>query len=269
MIKFLSLILILLSLVSCEEEIASYDNLNAAERLAIQTRSRDKCLTDSLSGFTNFKTTSNIEMAKFVRTDFWKLTIPGTTTADYLYVWKVSGSTVYFLYQQKQGTTTYHQFIKMTPTFNGEMSDDLRIQKCATKTPAITQSSTTFTIKYLDALSTEGSTKYRTDTTYSGVDDHPTFFGLFAQKLFKEKLNTDGAVVSSEDLTYSVAYQGRSTQLFNTFSEYSDKKYCVYKYTNSTPKTFIFPYTLSCTETLATNPNTFGDAAMDFTSTNL
>lgn len=269
--KKLALLFILLTLISCREEEGIWDELTAAERLALQQRASQKCLAGAAADFLKISETSNIEIAKYKRGDFWKITVPGTSTADYIYVWKVTSSVVYFLYQQKQGTTTYHQFIKMTPTFNGEMIADLRIQKCGSKTPAITQSSGAFTVKYLDALSTEGTTKYRTDTTYTGLDDHPSFYSIFSQKIFKEKLDTDNNVVSSENLTYSIAYEGNDAELLTSFSLYTNRKYCVFKYTNAVPKTFVFPFELSCTEVNAdgVNPNTFGDAAMDFTSANL
>lgn len=267
--KKLVLLLILLSLISCREEEGVWDELTAAERLALQQRASQKCLAGAASHFLKISETSNIEMAKYKRGDFWKVTVPGTSTADYLYVWKVTSSVVYFLYQQKQGTTTYHQFIKMTPTFNGEMIADLRVQKCAAKIPVITQSSTSFSVKYVDALSTEGTTKYRTDTTYTGLDDHPAFYSIFSQKIFKEKLDTDNNVVSSENLTYSIAYEGNDAELLTSFSLYSNRKYCVFKYTTAVLKTFVFPFELSCTETDGVNPNTFGDATLDFTSANL
>jgi len=270
-LKKTALLFLLLIVASCREEEGVWDQLTPAEIAALEARATQKCLAGSAANFTKIAETSNIEMAKYKRGDFWKITIPGTTTPDYLYVWKVTGSAVYFLYQQKQGSTTYHQFIKTTAAFNSEMIADIRIQKCASETPVITQSSSSYSVKYVDILSTEGSTKYRTDTTYSGLDSYPVFYSIFSQKIFKEKLDSDGNVASSENLTYSIAYEDDDAELLATFSLYSNRKYCIFAYNNLVPKTFTYPFSLSCTNTNedAVNPNTFGDATLDFTSANL
>lgn len=255
---------------ACQENVPSYNDLTANEQGYIRDLAGNNCRSDCLSDFTDIKATSNVQLAKFERGYYWKIEIPGTTVLDYLYVWKVTGTTVFFLYQQKTGTTTNHYFIKMTPTFNGEMVDDFRIQKCASKIPAITQSSSSFSIKFTDVMSTEGSTKYRTDTTYSGLDTTPAFFSLWSQKIFKEKLDSNSNVTSSENLAYKITYVADNADLLDTYSSYTNIKYCVYKYTNATPKTFIYPFELNCVETSATDPNaSLGDANMSFTSADL
>lgn len=282
--KLILLLGLALFISSCEESIPSYDTLNSNEQTYIREQAQRKCEANTAGILTNLKETSNRKMSTFKRGDFWEITVIGTTSPDYVYVWKVEGTTVYFLYQK--GKDSSHNFIKMTPTFNGEMFDDLRIQKCATKIPLITLSATSYSVKNVDVLSTQGADKYRTDTTFSSQDDYPAFFGLFAKKVFKEKLDTNGNVVSSENLTNSIAYKGNNADLFTTFDQYSGKKYCVFTYGNGPPKTFTLLtdtqelFGLTCTTTIATspacpvtaatNPNDgLGDATLDFTTCDL
>jgi hypothetical protein len=268
-LKLILLLALALLFSSCEENIESYDTLNPDEQAYIQSQARIKCENNTANILTTLKETSNTQMARFARGQYWEITVIGTTTPDYVYVWKVDGTTVYFLYQKGKDST--HNFIKMTPTFNGEMFDNLRVQKCATKIPLITLSASSYSVKNVDVPSTSGADTYRTDTTFSSLDDYPAFFGLFAKQVFKEKLDTNGNVVSSENLTNSIVYKGNNAVLFATFDLYSGKNYCVFTYANGPPKTFTLLanpdelFDLTCVTNSATNPNTFGDATMDFT----
>lgn len=269
--KYCLLICLFILASACGENIESYDKLNAKEQEYIRNRASAECLADSESNFKTIKKNSNAEMAKYEEGDFWKTVIQGGAT-DYIYVWKVSGTTVYFLYQQKLGSTTYHKFIKMTAAFNGEMIDSIRTLKCASKNPVVTNNSSSFNVKFLDVLSTEGTTKYRTDTTYTGSAGQPAFFSTFSQKIFKEKFKKDtDDVESSENLTVTVAYENDDAELLATYGEYTNKQYCVFKYTSGTAKSFVYPFDLNCTDNATTNanPDPAGDATLNFTAAEL
>ena len=267
--KFLLLICLFVLASACGENVPSYDKLNDAEREYIRNRNQLECLNDSEKDFNSFAKSSNSEMAKYRYRDVWKITTDSKGT-DYIYVWKVTGTTVYFLYQQKLGSTTYHKFIKMTPAFNAEMVQDLRIKMCANKNPAITNSSSSITVKFLDILSTEGSTKYRTDTTYTGTSGQPMFFSSFSQKIFKEKFKTDSDTVeSSENFTATIAYENNNASLLTAYSDYTNRQYCVFKYTTSTAKEFVYPFELNCVDGATTNANPGTDTTLDFTAAEL
>jgi hypothetical protein len=267
---FLFLSLIILA-TACGENVQSYNKLTESEREYIREEAARKCKSDTADATEDFIKNSNQELVRFQRGDHWKITVPGLTNPDFIYVWNVVGSTVYFMHQQQSGGATTHKFIKMTAAFNGQMIEDLRVQKCLSKVPAISINSSSITIKYLDNLTTEGTTKYKSDKTYTASSGQPAFFSTFALKIFKEKLNDDDDVVSSENITASIAYENDDGSLFNTYAQYSPRQYCVFKYGATTPKTFTYPYELNCVpgETDNANPNPTADPTMDFKASDL
>ena len=271
MINFLSLFILLVLSVSCnQEEIASFDDLTLAEQAAIQSAAKDRCLINSSSDFTTFKTNSNAEMAALARAQYWKIvyTNAAATSTNYLYVWKVSGSTVYFLYQQTVESNTTYRFIKMTQAFNGEMIDDLRVQKCD-KTVAVTQSSSTITVKFTDVTSTEGTNNYKTTTTYTANSTYPAFFGALQRAIAKKKLNTSGTVASTESISYKITYVGNNATLNDLYTDYTaaNRKYCVHKYVLGPPKSFTFPFDLNCEDAVTPDSNPSTDATLNFDPT--
>ena len=166
MIKLFLFSLLFLSIGCVQEEIESYDDLTPDEQEDIRNQSQQKCLNESQENFTNLITSSNSNMASFTRGQYWKVTYTaGSTTSDnYIYVWKVDGTTVYFLYQQLIESTTYHNFIKVTQAFNEEMFDDLLVKKC-NYTLSVTQGDSSYSVKFTDVATTEGTTDYKTTTT--------------------------------------------------------------------------------------------------------
>ena len=268
MIRSFFLVTLLLLSASCvQEEIASYDDLTLGEQTEIQNRSRDLCLSESSSDFSLFKTDSNANVASLTRGMYWKVvyTSGTNTSTNYIYVWKVDGSNVYLLYQQTIESATYHSFIKLTENFNGEMIDDLLVQKCD-KTISLTQNESSYTVTFTDVASTEGTVNYKTSTTYSSTSSFPAFFGALNRDVTKKKLNDSNTVVSTETFSYKVSYVGSDTTTLNSaYTTYSNRKYCVHKYTNATPKTFTFPFDLNCKDTTTDQSNQSpGDATLDF-----
>ena len=271
MINFLSIILLFVLVVSCnQEEIASFDDLTPGEQAAIQAAAKTKCLSESLSNFTNFKTNSNAELAALARAQYWKIvyTNAAATSTNYIYVWKVTASAVYFLYQQTVESSTTYRFIKMTQAFNGEMIDDLRIQKCD-KTVAVTQSSSTITVKFTDVTSTEGTDNYKTTTTYTANSTYPAFFGALQRAIAKKKLNTSGTVASTESISYKITYVGNNATLNDLYTDYTaaNRKYCVHKYVPGPPKSFTFPFDLNCEDAVTPDSNPSTDATLNFDPT--
>ena len=103
MIKYLVGLIIIFGLISCtDEEIPSYDDLTDDEQEDIRNQSQQKCISESQTNFNNLTSSSNSNMGSFYRGQYWKVTYTvGSTSSDnYIYVWKVNGTTVYFLYQQ-------------------------------------------------------------------------------------------------------------------------------------------------------------------------
>jgi hypothetical protein len=271
LIKLLSLFILLVLIVSCnEEEIASYNDLSTDEQTAIRAAAQIKCLSESSSNFTTFKTNSNAELAALARAQYWKVvyTNAAATSTNYIYVWKVTASAVYFLYQQTVESNTTYSFIKMTQAFNGEMIDDLRVQKCD-KTVAVTQSSTSITVKFTDVTSTEGTDNYKTTTTYTANSTYPAFFGAIQRAIAKKKLDTNGNVASTQSISYNITYMGNNATLNTLYTDYTaaNRKYCVHKYVPGPAKSFTFPFTLNCEDAVTPDSNPSTDTTLNFDPT--
>ena len=269
MIKIISIFLLLFLGVACvEEEIPSYDDLTQDERDEIDQRSAQKCLDESESDFLEFKTDSNSNLADFNRGDYWKLEYTNGTTSysNYIYVWKVTASAIYFLYQQTIESTTYHKFIKMTSALNGEMIDDLRIQKCNVSDPlSVSQSTSSVSVSYKDVETTEGSTDYKTTTSYSSKSTYPAFFLSLIKEISKKKLNSDGAVTSTETFSYKMTYVGDDEDVLeSSYASYSNMSYCVHNYNPTVVKSFDFPFELNCETDGTTDANPGADASLNF-----
>jgi hypothetical protein len=267
--KIISIFILLIFGVACvQEEIPSYDDLSQDERDEIDQRSAQKCLDESASDFSEFKTDSNSNLADFTRGDYWKLEYSnGTTTYNnYVYVWKVTASAIYFLYQQTIESTTYHKFIKMTSTFNGEMIDDLRVQKCNVSDPlSVSESASSISVSFQDVETTEGSTDYKTTTTYSTNSNYPAFFASLNKEISKKKLNDDGDVTSTEKFSYKISYVGDDEDVLeSSYANYSNMSYCVHNYNPTALKSFDFPFELNCENDGVTNANPSTDATLDF-----
>ena len=269
MIKIISIFLMLLLGVSCvEEEIPSYDDLTQDERDEIDQRSAQKCLDESESDFIQLKTDSNSNLSDFTRGDYWKLEYTNGTTSysNYIYVWKVTASAIYFLYQQTIESTTYHKFIKMTSALNGEMIDDLRVQKCNVSDPlSVSHSSSSISISYKDVETSEGSTDYKTTTSYSTKSNFPAFFLSLIKEISKKKLNSDGAVTSTETFSYKMTYVGDDEDVLeSSYASYSNMSYCVHNYNPTVVKSFDFPFELNCENDGTTDANPGADASLNF-----
>lgn len=272
----------LVALAGCREEESIWDQLTDDERESLRERTRVRCESDAASNFEDLTTSSNTKLIDYERGDYWKVTVAGSTSTRNLRVWKVNGNNVYFLYYDP--SVASNLFIKVTTTVNSEMFEDLRKKKCKYDSGyTITQSSSTVTVKKKDVTSTEDSTRYKSDYTHTGSSSTPAFFSYFNVTQAKKKLNDDGNVVSTENLSNKIEYVGKDTDVLeSSISSYSPRRYCIIKYTGNsgtigTDKfyygpTYPFIGNLTCTADDAdgSDPNSGGgDAAMTFTSAEL
>ncbi len=278
--KYLSLIAFLI-ITGCRKEESIWSKLTDDERQYLRDQTRIRCEADAAGNFEDLSTNSNTTLVDYERGQYWKVTLSNSTTTRNLRVWKVDGNNVYFLYYDP--AVASNLFIKMNTTINSEMFEDIRKKKCKYDSGyTITQSSSNFSIKKLDVESTEDSTRYRTDYSHTGTSSLPAFFAYFNVGETKEKLNDDGGVVSTENLTNKIEYVGSDTNvLYSTFSSYSPRRFCIMKYTGTsgsigTDKFYsgpVFPFygNLICTADDAdgVEANTGSDSAMNFTSAEL
>jgi hypothetical protein len=265
----------LFTLYSCEENIPSYDDLSSDEQDYIRTIAESKCRTESEAPITNFKENSDEQLASYVRGQYWKLELSKGSTVqstDYIYVWKVDGTNVYFLLQKTSGTGYEYKFYKMNQTYNDDMIDDLVDKKC-TKTYSTTISESSISITFSDIQSSEPPTSYKSDFTYTASSSTPVFFGLYNFSQAKKKLDDDGDVVSTDNYTYKATYGGSDADLADLYTDYTNAKYCLIDYIDgSTPgtKDLTFPYTdNSCTTSTLGPTNPGSDTNLNFPASEL
>lgn len=266
MIRYLLLLLILGLGYSCkEEEVASWDDLTAGEQEALRQRARTKCYASSNSDLADIKDKSNLKLSKYERGYHWKIEVAGQTDTDNLYVWKNDGTNIYFLYQ----TANKVQFIKMTQAFNSEIFDHLRLLKCEKADPnlVVSLNSSSFSIKRLDIPETCSGERCRVDYTYTGSSTVPAFFFVHQYTKKQEILDDDGDVTSTKNLEYKISYIGEEDEKLEDFyTDYSGREYCVFEY-SGTPKVIEIPFKLACSTNA--DPNTFGDASLNFPASEL
>jgi hypothetical protein len=279
-LKYLALITVLI-LAGCRKEEGIWGKLTDDERQYLRDQTRIRCEADAAGNFEDLAANSNTKLIDYERGQYWKVTLSSSSTTRNLRVWKVDGNNVYFLYYDP--AVSSNLFIKVNTTVNSEMFEDIRKKKCKFDSGfTITQSSSSFTVKRLDVESTEDSTRYRTDFSHTGSSTTPAFFAYFNVAEAKEKLNEDGDVVSTENLTNKIEYVGSDTDvLYASFASYNPRRFCIIKYTGTagtigTDKfysgpTFPFNGNLICTADGADGleANTGADPAMNFTSAEL
>lgn len=273
MIKLLSLLILCCFLVSCEEEIESYNDLTDSEQRAIDRMSSEKCYTSTDEDFSKFSDASNSRMNNYKRGQNWevKVTKGSSTSVHAMYVWKKTATATYFLY--KDTNSGMNTFIKMTNAFNTEMVDDLQVKRCE-KTYPMTNKSTSISLKQLDVPDDVGADRYRVDTTYTVSSTYPAFFGSLSSSGTKKKLqsaNQGNNVVSKESMSSKIVYKGDDALGSSIhYTSYTTRQFCVIPYGfNAGKKTFSFPYKfIGCTLSDSTNANTGGDPSMDFTANN-
>lgn len=269
MIKYFSILILLISLCACEEQVPSYDTLTPDEQTYINQRSEMLCRSNEEAAFSSFITTSNDEMSNFTRGKYWKVELTknsgGSTvqSTDYIYVWKVDGTTVYFLYQQKDGSGFDYFFYKITQDFNNDMIRDLLDKKC-TKTYSLTTSSSLITLTRNNIASSEPPTNFSSNYTYKTKSVLPAFFNLYNFIQLKKTLNSSNVVTSSETWTYTISYVGVKNDLPTSFTSY-DANYCLFNYDDDgVEKDLTFPYTDTCVTAITGPTNPGLDGTLNF-----
>lgn len=277
--KLLILTFIFLSIISCRKEEEIWDELTDGERTELQNRSNTKCLSQAEDDVLDLTSTSNTELLRLSRLDSWKLEyFKGTTPTDIIetskiYVWKISGSTVYFLLKLTENGSPVNKFVKFTSTTNSEMFEDLRQRKCITQDITLSVSQTLLSAGVSEAAVTEDTDTYsKTVATHSYPDELPAFFGFFNKKRVKTLYNDEtDAVKSSETSNWVITRIEDVSSLptdFTNNTDYPNKTYCVVDYTAGTPNVYPIPnasgYGLECGTSATDGPDPDGDTVENF-----
>lgn len=273
--KLILLLAFTLLISSCEENIESYDDLNAAEQLYIRTQARAKCMAETQEDFLDIIDTSNTQLLQLSRLDTWDLVYKkndAVIETSKIYVWKISGSTVYFLISFVEGGSTSNKFVKITSTINSEMFQDLRTKKCDKDlTLSTSPSLLTGTIEE-GPITINADSYYKVKSTHSFVNTFPDFFGFINKKRVKKIYNDDtDAVTSTDTYDFIITRVTDVTSLDTNFASdtlYPNKEYCVVDYTAGVPNVYPLPsapdFGLSCEPDTSPGPDPDGDLTENF-----
>lgn len=273
--KVATLLLVLFTLISCREEEGIWDELTLAEQAAIRARSQAKCLANVATDILDITDTSDTELLRFTRLDTWKLEYKKDSAlieTSKIYVWKIDGSTVYFLFSLVEGGSTSNKFVKMTNVTNSELFEDLRQKKCISDLD-LSVSSTLLSAGIEEGeVTIDSDTYYKFKATHSFHDELPAFFGFFNKKRVKTIYNTSNdSVKSTETYDYIITRIDDISSLSTDFSNnttFPNKTYCVVDYAAGTPNVYplanALNYALECSSDVNVGPDPDGDTIPNF-----
>lgn len=267
----LILTVVFLSFLGCRKEEGIWDKLSQAEKDALQLRANNQCLADEEKDINDIINVSNVELSRLARNDAWKMENKQDTSilsTSKIYVWKISGNTVYFLISFADGDN--HRYVKVNTTTNSEMFDDLRRRKCFNDFTKSSLDANSVSAEIEDARVAEVDSGYSIITnTYSYTEINPAFFGLISPKKVKKTYKKDDTV--SATLIYTNTITRTDDLVLGTVynsPDYRNLTYCVPAYTNGTPNSFLKPgsanYSMNCTSDPVAGVDANGDGLIDF-----
>lgn len=284
--KYLFLLSLLFTVVSCEEEVPAWDKLDAQERANIRSRNSQKCLTNAESGIKQHAKNAREKMLGMERKHYWNLetglSTDSTKDKSNIYVWKRTGEAVYFVYRDEKEKVI---FIKMTASFNERMLRDLMEKNCTEDSAdnvVVTTSSSAASILIKDRSFSSHPKYYKLDTTFKTESKYPIFFlkYLFEQKKKELKESGSSTVVKTETIVGKVESSGNDyNELPSTYDPgFSDPEFCIPKFTVDADNTgeidLVISQTegieLNCTDSVAgpANPDAATFPDMNFVPTN-
>jgi hypothetical protein len=203
--KAFALSLILLSMISCkEEEIQSFNDLDAAEQAAIQSMGQTQCHSKVASTYNQFKTSSNaiFTSGSYNREDGFEYVLKSGTTTErtiQIKVWKQTASEIFFYISDDKASGDY--FLRWQKTDNEQMITDLKDAQCLR--PAIytsTLSGSSLTMKYEYTLSKAPDHEDYVDT-YTMPFSQPAFFANYKIGRVKKLVNDSDVVQTTTTYT--------------------------------------------------------------------
>jgi len=251
--KTLLILVLLFSLVACEEDIDGTKGLSSDELTYLNERSRVQCMEETKAYFDSLKNGSNerfyLPKAYADDTMFKHGFKVAAETADrYTHkvtVWKSTLTDVYFLINIDD-TNDAIQFLKIPKTTNDFMFDALQVKHCANDKAFILSTSAgtySFTIK--------SSVKEMTHT-FTMSPDLLAFFSRYKETRKEQALDTAGNL-SGAAVTMIGTFASPVTEIrpadYKTYNDYVTRKL---NPTLCLVSTDLYPYVLKCDETGAT-----------------
>ncbi len=269
------LILTILSLFvvsSCQEELQKGSELSASELAYIRARAAAKCVAESNTDFSDYEDSSNSVMMNSERGNTWKLEYKKDNTlidTSYIYVWKVTPSSIYYRIKLTESGVVKNQFLKVDTTTNDEMMRNLQEQDCA-KTLDVAVGPSSMTVNVDTGLATEdSSTLVKFERDYRLITSYPAYFGSLNRKITKKSYNNDEELQKTEVFDY-VFTNTSDTTLPDTYNDASivNAEYCVVTYSPAvlpdTLDNYTFPFSLTCSASDTNGPDGNGDTVEDY-----
>lgn len=237
--KYLLLLTLILLAVSCEENVPSWDELDAQERQNIRNRSSAKCKTDSEANIKKHLNNAREKMLGMARKQYWKIEF-GENVANssketsYIYVWKRVGETVYFIHRDKSENIS---FIKMTADFNEKMLRDMLERNCEEDSAdniVVSTGASAASIFIKDRSFASPPDYYKLDTTFKTESRYPVFFVRYLYEQKKKKLKESGSSTVTETKTYIAkitATDDDFEDLPASYTGYTDPEFCIPDFT--------------------------------------
>lgn len=227
------LLISILSLVSCQEEVQMYDKLDDNERTDIDNQSNATCITNFTPIYDTFKEKSAeiFDSSTYDRAKgFYHEYKSGNDVKRKLdiRVWKRDSTTreIYFYITETQLATESY-FFRITQTQADEIISDLLTDHCTKFYTSTTSSNGPLTVKYEYNKSNAPNTDYYVDT-YSLPFTYNPFFANFQLSRTVTTKNSEGTVQGT-----AVSYTSTLTAKTYTFdsdvatsSAYYTQKFC-------------------------------------------
>lgn len=295
--KFLTLLLIVMTVAACRKEEAVWDKLSAEDQRVIRERASAKCINEERADIERMISSSTTKLNDARRLDSWKVATTKNAAAysdSKIHVFKITATDVYFVHIQSSENGTFSKFIKVSKARNAEQYQDLQRKKCD-----LAAKDTFPPEKYTSASLTGASfvgnmvrprvtnrtaNTYSIDTfTYTYSEGFPAFFGLIAKTRENKVYNEDTNVSTSTEtykttITVDTDIDERDFgDVYTDSNAFPNPQYCVATYTpevTGPPLVPIFYPTgfaenaLFCVTTGA-GPDANGDAVSDFPATEL
>lgn len=291
--KFLTLALLLFSIVACRDEEGVWDDLSQADQAVIRERASAKCLGEEQSDIDDIIRRSNDKMTDAQRRDTWKVVLSKDSAAlytSYIHVYKRTNDAIYYVYLKKNESGTVSQFIKVTKAENAEYFRDLQRKKCDlakkderldTKYNSATLTNSKFEGRLIRPREDNTTNKtYNVETfTYTYNRDYPAVFGIISQlrevKTYDAKTDAQKGNAETYKTVITVENDIDEDDLGDSYGDsgkFPNPTLCIAKFTPATvdkPIIYQIPFLINALNCDPTGPDANGDGVKDFVATEL
>lgn len=231
---FLLLCLVLIS--ACREEVSKWDELSQDEQSYLRERARIRCIDDSNLGYSNFKKISedSFSSAAYARgKGFLNKFMQGESEVSNtdIRVWKQDSSTntlYFYVTKTNSDGSNDNYFLRTNLVQNDEMIDDLQTDQCAKTYDSSIGSSGPLSVVYEYSSSIVSGSNDFTDT-YRLTFSEPVFMAGFhlTRKMVTRDSDGDETATKNYSSTFTTkTYESDFSSTDYTNTTYYSQKFC-------------------------------------------